>query len=139
MRRFLSIASLVLAVGLVVLGFHFLLKAVRAESWGAAGPAIAGVACLMVAAAFAGRPVTSVLTYPFTAFLGHLFYPQTHYTAPPKSLLLSLERRIADGRFRSAEQQIDALLRAYPKDADLVRLKEKLDAAKTGNLSRRRV
>lgn len=130
MRRFVSIASLVIAVGLLIGGGWFLVKASRVSGWGAAAPAVAGIGCWIVAAVFAGRHVARVVAFPLTALLGHLFYPQDRFTAPPKSLLRTLRARIAEGRFKSVERQVDALLEAYPKDSGLYHVRALLEGAK---------
>jgi hypothetical protein len=130
MKRFLAIVSLVCAVGLVIAGARWLMEASRLGGWEAAGPAVKGVACFIVAAVFIGRHATGILTYPVTSLLGHVFYPESYYTEPPRSLLRSLRGRISEGRFGSVEQQIDALLEAYPRHAGLYHVWALLEAAK---------
>lgn len=130
MRRLLTIVSWVIAVGLFAGGGALLVKASRSVGWEAAGPAVGGVGCWVVAAAFMGRHVTGLVAYPFGALLGHVFYPASHFTAPPKSLLLSLRARIADRQFRSVEKQLDGLLKAYPRDVGLFHLWALLETAR---------
>ncbi|GEM_PF-4256864 len=130
MRLFRTLALAVIVVGLLVGGGLLLTKAARVSGWSAASPAIAGVGCLVMAAAFAGPRLAALITYPFGVLLGHVFYPASQFTAPPKSLLLSLRRRIAEGRFRSVEQQLSGLLKAYPHDGGLYQVWALLEAAR---------
>lgn len=132
MRRFIIIATCVLAIVLTVVGARFLLKAARTEGLAAAAPAVIGLLCWMGAAVCVGRRAVGLVMLPFTVLFDQLFYPRSCFTEPPESLLLSLRCAIADRRFRYVERQLAGLLKAYPRDAGLLKLKEELDAAKAG-------
>lgn len=135
MRRFTVIFSLLLAIGLLIAGGSLLLKATRLESWSAAMPALSGLACLIVAGALIGRQALGVIAYPVAAFFGHLFHPETRFTETPKSQLLTLRARIAEGRFKSTDHQVRGLLKAYPKDAGLYHVWALLEAARGRQIS----
>lgn len=130
MRRLVAIIPWMLAIGLLIAGGWFWLKASCAAGMGLAAPALSALACLMVAAALIGRQSVRWVAYPVTSLFGHVFYPQSHFTRPPQSLLVSLRGRIAEGRLRSAAHEIEGLLKAYPRDDRLYHAWALLEAAK---------
>jgi len=132
MRRLLAITPWVLAIGLLIAGGWFLTKASHAGGWGAAAPALLGLACLIAAAALVGRR----LVRPLTGMFGQMFYPQSYFTAPPESLLTSLRGRLAEGRIGLVEHQVKELLKAYPHAAGLYHVWALVEAAKGRSVQR---
>lgn len=130
MRRWPQILLMVLAVGLLIAGAWCLTEATHIEGWNAAPPAVIGLGFLITAGAIAGRQAIGLVTYPITALLGSIFHPGTQFTHTPKSQLLVLRTRIAEGRFKSVEHQLAGLLKAYPCDPGLYHVWALLEAAK---------
>jgi hypothetical protein len=127
------VVCLVCAAALVGLGFRLLHGALGFGGFAAAGPALLGLACFIVAAILIAPPLAGLVVRPLTSCLGNLFYPAETLRKPPEDLLRALRMRLRDRAWESVDQQTAALIVSYGPSPELYHLRALLAGGRSGD------
>ena len=111
----------------------FLMSRLGGEPLAIAAAALIAVGGLVASAIFLVTGTSGIWGRAFGRVFGNLFYPEETLTQPPDDLLRALRQRLRDRYWDSAEQQIEALQKAYGPSPELFHLRAHLSAGQTGD------